>query len=160
MGIQATGKIPHASDAGRGDLMTSGGRTAWEWLHRLADRLERVRLVHGAWDRCLNNHYGADSTAVFLDPPYRAYEGLYGAAGVPVADEVEAWAAANAGLRVAVCGHIGDYPTLTGWDCVQWDRGRLTYGGASTTDQEAIWFSPACLPAVVRQQSLFGQVEK
>ncbi len=157
MGIQATGKIPHASDAGRGDLMTSGGRTAWEWLHRLAARLERVRLVHGSWERCLNNHYGAESTAVFLDPPYRAYESLYSAGGAATADAVEAWASENAGLRVAICGHVGDYPMLDGWDCVQWDRGRLTYGGSGTTDKEAIWFSPACLRVEKRQQSLFGE---
>src|SRR3990167_8561685 len=104
MGVQAIGKVPHASDAGRGDLLlTSAGRTAWRWLHQLADRLERVRIVHGDWSRCLNNHFGGDDTAVFLDPPYRSYEGLYGAAGV--ADAVEAWARENAGLRVALCGH-------------------------------------------------------
>jgi DNA adenine methylase len=76
MGVQALGQVPHAGNAGRGELLTSSGRTAWRWLHELANRLERVRVVHGAWDRCLNNHYGDLSTAVFLDPPYRAYEKL------------------------------------------------------------------------------------
>jgi len=144
-GVQAIGKIPHASNAGRGydALLTSCGRTAWAWLHRLADRLERVRVVHGDWSRCLNNHFGGDDTAVFLDPPYRAYERLYGEAA-PVADAVEAWARDNAHLRIALCGHIGDYPTLAGWDAVEWSRGRLTYGGAKTTDKECIWYSPAC----------------
>src|SRR3990167_9229641 len=47
-GVQAIGQIPHAGDAGMG-LMTSAGRTAWEWLHRLAVRLERVRVVPGSW---------------------------------------------------------------------------------------------------------------
>jgi len=145
MGVQAIGKIPHAGNAGRGydALPTSCGRTAWAWLHRLADRLERVRVVHGDWSRCLNNHFGGDDTAVFLDPPYRAYERLYGEAA-PVADAVEAWARDNAHLRIALCGHIGDYPTLAGWDAVEWSRGRLTYGGAKTTDKECIWYSPAC----------------
>ncbi len=148
------GQIPHASDAGRGDLLTSAGRAAWEWLHRLADRLERVRVTHGDWDRCLNNHYGGDDTAVFLDPPYRAYEAVYGVQGV--ADTVAEWARANAHLRVVLCGHVGDYE-LEGWDMLQWDRGRLTYSGGSTTDKEALWFSPACLSATQpRQQSLFG----
>ena len=145
-GVQAAGQVPHASDAGMGALLTSSGRTAWVWLHALADRLERVRVVHGAWDRCLNSHYGGASTAVFLDPPYRAFEALYGAGGAGVADACESWARANAGLRVALCGHVGDY-TLDGWDVVRWSRGRHTYGGASTTDLEAIWFSPACLSA-------------
>ena len=145
-GIQAVGQVPHASDAGRGEtrLLTSCGRAAWSWLHRLADRLERVRIVHGDWSRCLNHHFGGTDTAVFLDPPYRAYEKLYGGAA-PVADAVEEWARNHPHLRVAICGHRGDY-ALPGWDAVDWSRGRLTYGGGKTTDSECIWYSPACLP--------------
>jgi hypothetical protein len=127
-----------------GVLWTSSGRVAWRWLHELAARLERVRVVHGDWHRCLNHHYGKDSTAVFLDPPYKAYEALYGAGNKRVADAVEAWARENAGLRVALCGHVGDYDLL-GWEEVRWTRAHPTYGGNSTTDKEAIYFSPACL---------------
>jgi hypothetical protein len=185
-GVQAVGKVPHAGNAGRGVqaigqipflsstgmgvqasgqadvdvtpdgpcLWTSAGRVAWACLHRLADRLERVRVVHGSWDRCLNNHYGGAETAVFLDPPYRAYERLYGVAA-PVADEVAAWARDHADLRIALCGHRGDYE-LPGWDAVDWSRGRHTYGGATTTDEECVWYSPACLPAT-RQLGLFDE---
>ena len=148
------GQIPHASDAGMGydALLTSGGRAAWVALHRLAARLERVRVVHGHWTRCLNNHFGGADTAIFLDPPYRAYEALYGGATLPVADECAAWARENAGLRIALCGHRGDYD-LPGWDAVEWSRGRLTYAGGETTDRECVWYSPACLGA--RQPGLF-----
>ena len=148
MGIQAMGKVPHASDAGMGyeTLLTSSGRAAWVWLHKLADRLERVRVVHGDWSRCLNNHFGGNDTAVFLDPPYRAYEKLYGTSA-PVADAVEGWARDNAHLRIALCGHADDYG-LPGWDAVAWDRGKLTYSGGKTTDKECVWYSPACLPRV------------
>jgi hypothetical protein len=154
MGIQAAGKVPHVSDAGRG-MWTSGGAVAWAWLHRLAARLERVRVVHGEWSRCLNNHYGGDETAVFLDPPYIAYEALYGAQ--PVARDVAAWARENASLRVALCGHRGDYD-LPGWEVMEWSRERLTYGGSETRHEEAIWFSPACarVAAEPEQVSLFG----
>ena len=156
MGVQAIGKIPHASSAGMGAdaLLTSCGRTAWAWLHRIADRLERVRVVHGDWSRCLNNHFGGDDTAVFLDPPYRSYEAVYGKAGA-VADAVEAWARANEHLRIALCGHQGDY-ALDGWDAVEWSRGRLTYSGGQTTDRECVWYSPACLPATLTQERLFA----
>lgn len=150
-GIQAAGKIPQVSDAG---MLTSSGAAAWDALHRLAARLERVRILHGDWHRCLNHHYGGDDTAVFLDPPYRAYEGVYRAGSV--ADAVEAWARENAGLRVALCGHIGDYD-LPGWEVVRWKRPRLTYSGAKTTDKEAIWFSPACLRPSEGQISLFRE---
>ena len=155
MGVQAIGQIPHASTAGMGAdaLLTSCGRTAWAWLHRIADRLERVRVVHGDWSRCLNNHFGGDDTAVFLDPPYRSYEALYGKAGA-VADAVEAWARENEHLRIALCGHRDDYK-LAGWDAVEWSRGRLTYSGGQTTDSECVWYSPACLPAVLTQERLF-----
>lgn len=155
MGVQAIGRIPHAGNAGRGEpiLLTSAGRTAWRWLHKLADRLERVRVVHGDWSRCLNNHFGGSDTAVFLDPPYRGYEALYGATK-PVADEVVAWAVENGDLRIAICGHIDDYDLL-GWNAVQWSRGRLTYSGSKTPDNECIWYSPACLPTIKSQTSIF-----
>lgn len=153
-GVQAAGQIPHVSDAGRGyeRILTSSGRTAWKWLHKLADRLERVRVVHGSWDRCLNNHYGANDTAVFLDPPYRAYEKLYGSTA-PVANAVEAWARDNSELRIALCGHAGDYD-LSGWDVEPWSRGSPTYGGSKTTDSECVWYSPGCFPK--RQADLFS----
>lgn len=155
MGIQAIGQVPHASDAGRGELLTSAGRTAWRWLHKLADRLERVRVVHGDWTRCLNNHFGGADTAIFLDPPYRSYEKLYGDA-TPVADAVEAWARDHADLRIALCGHVGDYD-LPGWDAVEWSRGRFTYSGNKTTDKECVWYSPACLSA--RAPDLFSALD-
>ena len=151
MDVQAVtlGKIPHASDAGRG---------AAEWLRDLADRLARVRIVHGDWSRCLNHHYGDTETAVFLDPPYRAFEKLYsdnGTPTTPVADDVAAWAREHGHLRVALCGHRGDYD-MPGWSIMDWSRGRLTYGGKSTTDAECIWFSPGCLPDAPVQMSLLG----
>jgi DNA adenine methylase len=151
-GIQAIGKIPHVSDAGRG-MWTSGGVVALRVLGEISQRLERVRVVHGDWDRCLNSHYGGSSTAVFLDPPYKGFGELYGAAAI--VDNVEAWARENSNLRVALCGHVGDY-TLDGWEQVQWDRGKLTYSGGSTAELECVWFSPACeRPKAKRQVSLF-----
>jgi hypothetical protein len=142
-GVQAAGQIPHVGNAGRGDILTSGGRAAWDALHKIAARLERVRVIHGDWSRCLNHHYGGDNSAVFLDPPYRAYEKLYGVAE-PVADAVAAWAREHAHLRVALCGHVGDYD-MPDWDAVQWSRSRLTYGSDKTTADECIWYSPACI---------------
>jgi hypothetical protein len=158
-GIQAAGKIPHASDAGRGEQMraqflTSAGHAAWVWLHKLAARLERVRVVHGDWQRGLNHYYGGADTAVFLDPPYRGYEALYAAGAPSVADAVCEWARENADIRIALCGHIGDYD-LPGWDAVPWKRKAHTYGGSDTTDKECIWYSPACLPALRVQRDLF-----
>ena len=180
MGVQALGQVPHVSDAGMGfgyceaseqiparhiggiqspvkraddgrGFLTSAGRVAWKWLHELAERLERVRVTHGEWARCLNNHYGGTDTAVFLDPPYRSYGALYGAEAV--ADEVATWAREHSDLRICLCGHVGDYEMGDGWVVVPWKRPRLTYSGSSTTDKEALWFSPPCAGA--RQAGLF-----
>jgi hypothetical protein len=149
-GTHITGRM--GDQTGAPQLWTSAGRTAWVWLHKLAARLERVRVIHGDWSRTLNHHYGADSTAIFFDPPYENFEGVYrvGSCAQQVAD----WCRENARLRIALCGHIGDYD-LPGWDAVPWKRKRLTYSSDKTTDQECVWFSPACLPAT-GQIGLFG----
>ena len=154
-GVQS--QVPHVSDAGRGvqsqvPHVGDAGQGVRDWFAHLARRLERVRIVHGAWTRTLNHHYGGDKTAVFLDPPYRAFERLYqSGSDVPVADAVAAWAAEHAHLRVALCGHRGDYE-LPGWEIVEWSRTRATYGGLGTKDKEAIWFSPACVRPTRRGQ--------
>jgi DNA adenine methylase len=159
-GVQAMGKIPHITDGGQEEaplFMTSTGRTSWVWLHVLAARLERVRVLHGEWHRCLNHHYGAEETAVFLDPPYKGFETVYGAEAS--APRVEDWAREHADLRIALCGHIGDYD-LPGWTCIRWRRPNLSYGSEKTTDAEAIYFSPACLsPTEPAQMSLFDTRE-
>ena len=169
MPIQAAGKVPHVSDAGRGIqatgqvphvgnadpcFWTSSGAVADRWLRQLAARLERVRVVHGDWSRCLNSHYGGDRTAIFFDPPYESFEGLYGVKK-SVAQDVATWCRENQGLAIALSGHVGDYD-LPGWDAVQWERSGNTYSGSGTKDLEMIWFSPACLPAErPKQASLF-----
>ncbi len=168
-GAIGIGKVPQYNETGRGilsvgaqqgaaEMMTSTGRAAWHWLHKLATRLERVRVIHGDWTRCLNNNFGGDDTAVFLDPPYRGFEQLYGAS-TPAADAAEEWSRNNSHLRIALCGHQGDY-NLPGWDSVEWSRGRLTYSGNRTTDKECVWYSPPCLPREQRGlfDGLFAQV--
>ena len=158
-GIQAIGQIPHVGDAGMGEATayeawTSAGRTAMRWLRQLASRMERVRVVHGSWDRCLNSHYGGNETAVFLDPPYRAYEKTYGVSS-PVADECAEWAREHQALRVILCGHRGDYD-MPGWTTHEWARSRATFGGSTTKAKECLWVSPGCLPIEDRQLSMLG----
>ena len=123
-----------------------------DWfLHLLSQRLARVRIIHGDWTRTLNHHYGlhnggAAGTAIFFDPPYLGYERLYAkSAQKPVALAVAEWCRAHeAEARIALCGNAGDYD-LPGWRVMPWSRGKLTYGGAKTTADECVWFSPACL---------------
>jgi DNA adenine methylase len=144
-GVQAAGKIPHVGNPGMG----------WAWIRRLSTRLERVRVIHGTWDRCLNHHYGKEDTAVFLDPPYIAFEKLYGDGAEPVALQVAEWARKNQSLRIALCGHVGDYD-MPGWDVYRWSRKGTTYGSTGTKDEEAVWFSPGC-ERESGQLSMFGE---
>lgn len=148
MGVQS--QAPHISDAGRG---------VRDWFRHLAQRLERVRVCHGDWTRCLNSHYGDANggTAFFFDPPYLKFEDLYqSGADLPVARQVEAWCRENeTGHRIAICGLVGDYD-LPGWSTLVWNRGKLTYGGSGNGDRECIWFSPECIdPAQEQQQDMF-----
>jgi hypothetical protein len=148
-GVQS--KIPHVSDAGRGvqskiPHVGNAGRGVEDWFLNLASRLERVRVIHGDWTRCLNHHYGAEKTAIFFDPPYKGYEKLYSSDSQKplVAEEVESWCRENEGdIKIAICGHAGDYD-LPGWEILPWNRGKSTYGGGKTTAEEMIWFSPSC----------------
>lgn len=158
VGIQAVGQVPHLSSVGQGlqtpEQKPSIGnagvgvqRPAIDpkaWLEALSARMARVRVICGSWDRCLNHHYGGDDTAVFLDPPYRGYEAPYGDMACDL-DALVAWCIENQHLKVALCGHAGDYD-LPGWGQVAWSRRRKTFGGGGSTDREVIWFSPACLP--------------
>jgi len=147
MGVQS--QVPHAGNAGRGvqskvSPASDAGMGVKYWFSYLAQRLERVRINHGDWSRCLNHHYGGKDTAIFFDPPYVAFERLYHKDGQePVAKAVEAWCKENTGIRVALCGLLGDYD-LPGWEVMPWKRGRLTYGGSGNGDKECIWFSPEC----------------
>jgi site-specific DNA-adenine methylase len=120
-------------------------------MKELSDRLQHVRVQNAEWDRCMNTHYGTSSsagTAIFMDPPYLSFEKNYRESR-PVAIEAATWAAEHASERVkiAICGHDGDYDSiLPTWTKLNWSRGRLTYGSKKTTDKECIWFSPACEP--------------
>lgn len=153
-GVQAIGQIPHVSNAGRGFVpLTSSGRTAIKWLGKLSARLERVRVIHGDWSRTLNHHYGGGDTAVFFDPPYDGFEGVYGN-GTDGLQAIVDWCREHEHLRIALCGHGGDYD-LPGWDAVQWSRDSTSYGSVKTKDAECVWYSPGCLSAA--QKGLFAE---
>jgi len=173
-GIQAVGKVPHISDPGRGvqavgqipagepQAFTVTGDAAREWLRVLSARLARVRLIHGDWRRAMNTHYAAHCgqfVAIVFDPPYKAFEQLYGTQETSTASDVEKWCREHASEhRIALCGHLGDYD-LPGWEVLQWSRTSSTMGSNKTRHAEAIYFSPRChRPTETRQGDLFGTI--
>lgn len=140
-------KIPHLGDAGRG---------IEAWFGELSQRLRRVRIACGEWDRVLGDSVTIKhgTTAIMLDPPYSAEEHAvtYSAAS-DVAGAVRQWAIDNGGnrkLRIALCGYEGEHAMPADWECVPW-KARGGYGsqadgrGRENAARERIWFSPGCL---------------
>ena len=159
-------QIPHLSNAGQalnalGAYDPNGSRLN-EWMRTLSQRLRRVRIACGSWERVMSPTVtiGHGSTAVFLDPPYTAGEMDYsaGGMGLGIADDVRAWCLDNGSrsdLRVAICGHGAEHSALEseGWTRYEWKQ----HSSRARSDEalerrasEAIWFSPACVTAQLR----------
>ena len=148
-------QLPHVGDQGRG---------IEQWFACLANRLRRVRIACGSWERVLGDSvtWRHGVTGVFLDPPYAGGEVEYSAAdrGTVAADVAE-WAreaGKRSDMRIALCGHDGEHD-MPGWTVVPW-KARGGYGNQGGDDEddnrhrEVIWFSPACGSAG-GQRSLF-----
>ena len=137
------------------------------WLMELSERLRRVRVACGEWDRILGESVTVKHgiTGVLLDPPYSSEEHdvTYSADSGDVATKVRDWAIANGdnpALRIALCGYDGEHPMPKNWEPLAW-KARGGYGsqaqgrGRDNAKRERVWFSPHCL----RPMSLFSQDE-
>jgi DNA adenine methylase len=143
-------QLPHLGDAGRGEAIA-------EYFAALSNRLRRVRVACGEWDRVLSPAvtFRHGITGVFLDPPYTDGDMQYSAGGCggSVSSAVREWAIANGDnrdLRIALCGYEGEHALPDDWECVAW-KARGGYGsqsegaGRANASRERIWFSPNCL---------------
>ncbi len=149
-------ELPHLGNAGRGQLEA--------YMGQLADRLRRVRITCGSWERVVKpsvtrSGTGGDGTrAVFLDPPYATSGNLYAESSEGVADAVREWcAAAPRNLRVILCGYDAEHDALLarGWSVTE---GKAGGGAGYSTNglngrRERLWLSPACIGT--KQTSLF-----
>ena len=145
-------ELPHLGNAGRGALTY--------YMHRLAERLARVRITCGDWRRvvtpaAIRAKTGGDgAVGVLLDPPYSTSGDLYahGCATGNVSAEVRRWAAdAPDDLRIVLCGYDDEHDALLdhGWVAV---AGRAGGGAGYATDsfagrRERLWLSPSCRTA-------------
>jgi DNA adenine methylase len=162
---------------GRGAKGLHGGRLGGEprrrpsepgglvaWFRELAERLRRVRVCCGDWQRVLTpavlkSHGGC--TGVVLDPPYaqalRA-DNLY-AQESDVSSAVRAWAiehGSDPDLRIVLCGYEGEHEMPSSWRVVEWSTsGGYARGerGKENRHRERLWLSPACL---IEQGRLFA----
>lgn len=129
-----------------------------EYFYALADRLRRVRVCCGEWDRILGPSptYLVGQTAVFLDPPYSDKAGrdkdLYAEDCLQVAHSVREWAiksGENPLMRIALCGYEGEHEMPEDWTVVAWKTNggysNQSDNGNENGSKERIWFSPHCL---------------
>jgi hypothetical protein len=165
-------QLPHLGDAGR-DAECVSDRTSGTllaYMQDLADRLRRVRVCCGNWDRICGPSPTTKlgTTAVFLDPPYadeaERQDDLYASDSGTVAHEVREWAIANGDnpdMRIALCGYEGEHTLPDSWECIAW-KARGGYGsqgngaGRENSGRERIWFSPHCLRP---QYNLFSHAD-
>ena len=147
--------LPHLGDAGQG----VNNLTAY--MRALADRLHRVRITCGSWERVVGDSVtragtGGDGTrALLLDPPYATSGDLYASTNTSdehrtISAKVRQWClSASDDLRIVLCGYDSEHNELLdhGWSVISGKSG----GGAgySTNSgngkRERLWTSPACL---------------
>ncbi len=162
-------QLPHLGDAGRGECARTTANLR-EWFTALADRLRRVRVCCGSWQRICDSPstlFHAGPCGVFADPPYASADrcaGIYAHDSLTVARDVETWARKwgdNPQARIAICGYEGDYPNLPDtWERFEWKAaggyGRQSKDGNDNGAKERIYFSPHCVRPVA-EPTLFDE---
>lgn len=157
-------KLPHLGNAGQDEPHGRRGAGSQQraalaaYLTALAERIERVRITCGSWERVVKPSVvragtgGDGSRAVFLDPPYSTSGDLYaeGDKDGEVSAAVREWCCtADPKLRIVLAGYDQEHDSL-GWLAVPGKSG----GGAGYSvrrdngRREMLWLSPACLSAV------------
>jgi hypothetical protein len=141
-------ELPHLGNAGQGQLRA--------YMQALTDRLHRVRVTCGSWERVVKPSVtrsgtgGDGSRAIFLDPPYATSGDLYAHAGGDVAVGVREWCtAAPRELRIILCGYDDEHDALLahGWSVTEGKAGRGAGYSVNPINgrRERLWLSPACI---------------
>jgi DNA adenine methylase len=146
-------KLVHLGDAGQ------GGDGLAAWMLALSDRIRRVRVCCGDWERVCGPTPTVKQglTGVLLDPPYAdtaaRTDNLYATDSLSVAHSVRRWALEHGDdprLRIALCGYDGEHAMPSDWTAVPW-KAHGGYGsqgngaGRENAAREVVWFSPHCL---------------
>ena len=168
-------QLVHLGDAGQG-VNRKRVEGLIEYFGALADRLNRVRVCCGDWERVCGGrdgkslgcffpmefgpiHQRKGPVAVFLDPPYadtaKRTSDLYSKDSLDVAHRVREWAIERGDdprMRICLAGYDGEHVMPESWSCVAWKTSG-GYGSQSArhdnpnAHRERLWFSPHCLPA-------------
>lgn len=163
-GIHAPSRKKPLTHRNKGVHRDANAGNLGELFETLSERLRRVRVCCGEWDRVLGRStlgidtaHGMTPCGVLLDPPYAHDDRdkrLYREDDANISKEVREWAIANGdnpSLRIALCGWDGEHAMPDSWTQVEW----RSKGSGKNAHRERIWFSPHCLTAVA-QGSLFA----
>ena len=164
-------QLVHLGDAGQGVHRKRVHLGQGEWFAALSDRLRRVRVCCGDWERVCGPTptVKLGLTGVLLDPPYAdtadRTSDIYACDSLSVAHDAREWAIAHGDdplLRIALCGYDGEHE-LPGWTRVVWKAhggygGQGNGAGRENASRETIWFSPSCVRPehMAQQQQMFG----
>jgi site-specific DNA-adenine methylase len=136
----------------------------YDWFRQLSERLRRVRVVCGDWNRVCGGDWQDDrgTCGMFLDPPYNPKTcnrdpKIYSEESATVADEVREWCRKRGALktyRIVLAGYYDEHKILEdeyGWTVHKWsahggfaNRGKGKTRGEENRHKEALFFSPHC----------------
>ena len=163
-GLRCIGTRPHLSCKSMGVhtiLSINNSEHIYQWFRDLQQRLRRVRVVCGDWNRVCGGNWQANnhwkSCGMFFDPPYgveNRRKNVYHQDSLSVAADVNKWVqdrGANPKYRIVLTGYeehanlVNDH----GWTCENWKAGGgyATIGngqGKENCKREMIYYSPHC----------------
>lgn len=157
--LSLVGQRPHLSDGGNGVHKVSLGGKIYEWFEELSQRLRRVRVVCGGWEKICGRDWQDKEgiCGIFFDPPYASerYKNIYHRDSMTVALEVGEWALERGkrnSYRIVIAGYDDEYSNLieAGWKTERWTA-RGGYGnqgnkkGKENKHREMLFISPHCL---------------
>jgi len=169
-------QLPHLGNNGQGinrqlpdlgdNVSQAEAWTNWyiEYMQALSNRLRRVRVCSGDWERVVTNTPTSNlgTTGIFFDPPYASShrDDVYTIDSFTIAHDVEQWCLKNQDnekLRIVLCGYDKDYRYLD-WERVKW-KANSGYGRSNGNEnKEVLLISPHCVKqAKYEQPMLFGE---
>ena len=136
----------------------------YDWFRQLSERLRRVRVVCGDWNRVCGGDWQDDrgTCGIFFDPPYSTEAGrddaIYHEESGTVAHEVREWCRKRADrktYRIVLAGYFEEHESLLdeGWTVHRWSahggfaniaKDKTKCKGEANRHKEALFFSPHC----------------
>lgn len=134
----------------------------YQWFRQLSERLRRVRVVCGDWQRVCGGDWQDDrgTCGMFFDPPYSAEAGrdpeIYHEESGTVANDVREWCRKKGSrktFRIVLAGYYDEHKSLKddGWTVHRWtahggyaNRGKGKTGGATNRHKETLLYARPC----------------